>query len=160
MTEEFGTGHRVGIVPASLPEAQRRRRGVRDALDRLERAVSAPSTGREREWLDGVSEHLSDLQAAFTYHIAVTEAPSGLLNELTEDAPRLAHAADQLRAEHGAIDLAIGRALGAARASDAAEHLALITEAVLNVMAQVVRHRHAGASLVYEAYTVDIDAAD
>jgi hypothetical protein len=133
---------------------------VRDALDRLERAVSGPSTGREQAWLDGVGEHLSDLQAAFTYHIAVTEAPDGLLNELTGDAPRLAHAADLLRADHEVIDVGIGRALAAVRAPDATEHRALIGEAVLNVMAGIVRHRHAGASLVYEAYTVDIDAAD
>ena len=46
----------AATAPTALREAQRRRKGVQAALDLLERAIAAPSTGREAEWVALVAE--------------------------------------------------------------------------------------------------------
>ncbi len=144
------------LSPATLDAIRRRRKGVRAALDELERAVAAPATGRAEEWRRAVIDRLELLREAFTHHVVVTEGRDGLFEEIMTQAPRLAHQVDKLRGEHQAIGDALTRVL----ADRDAEDIEALREAVLQVMGAVVRHRHAGSGLVYEAYFVDIDAAD
>jgi hypothetical protein len=149
-------------TPTTTPllEAQLRRRGVLAALIHLEQAIAAPSTGRERAWVDRVGEELDGLRTAFGYHVAVTEEPSGLFDEVLSQAPRLSHQIEGLRADHTRLTQAIDAAVNSARAGDAEGHISDLAEAGLDLMARVTRHRHLGSTMVYEAYLVDIDAAD
>jgi hypothetical protein len=150
----------TGTVSAALPEVQRRRQGVRAALDRLERAIAAPTTGREGAWIARVADQLTHVETAFGHHITVTEEEDGLFDEIIADAPRLANQVHQLRTEHLRIAAAIDRARLLATGPAAEGHLSELSEAALDLMARLTRHRHLGATLVYEAYTVDIEAAD
>lgn len=144
----------------SLAEIRRQRRGVRAAFLGLEHAVAAASSGREKEWLAGVVLKLGDLQAAFDHHIAITEGPGGLFEEVVEHAPRLAHQVAVLSAEHVAVGDAIANALNMAGKAHGADGVTETREASIDIMSQVTRHRHSGAGLVFEAYNVDIEAAD
>jgi hypothetical protein len=143
-----------------LAEIRRRRLGVRAALDSLERSVAAPSAGREADWIAGVLEHIRALQSAFNHHVAVTEGPGGLFEEVLDHAPRLAHQVAALGAEHVAIADAITTGVDLAAAAEGTDGVAECREAAIDLMNQVTRHRHNGAGLVYEAYNVDIEAAD
>jgi hypothetical protein len=147
-------------TPATLPEVQRRRRGVRAALGELERAIAAPTTGREAAWVARVADQLTQVHTAFGHHIAVTEEPDGLFDEIVADAPRLANQVQQLRNDHLRIAAAIDGARLFATGPAAEGHVSELSEAAVDLLARLTRHRHLGATLVYEAYTVDIDAAD
>jgi hypothetical protein len=139
----------------SLEAVREQRLGVRTALDGLERAVAAPSTGRVKEWAGTVAERASLLADAFANHVLVTERGGGLFDDVTAHAPRLANQIAHLRDEHGEITAALAAVKeGAGQDPDA------LRDASLSVMGAIVRHRNAGSSLLYEAYFVDIDAAD
>jgi hypothetical protein len=96
------------------------------------------------------------MQAAFADHIEVTERQGGLFEEVVEAAPRLAHRVAKLRDEHVTITAGLD-ALAAMRPAD---DIAGFREAVVQMLGRVVRHRSEGSDLIYEAYFVDIDAAD
>lgn len=150
----------LSIAPTTLREAQRRRRGVRAALDLLERALAAPSTGREQEWVSLTADRLVQLQAAWSNHVCVTEEPDGLFDEVTTQAPRLVHQINFLRADHGRIATLVEAALQLATRPAAEGFISDISEASVDLLARLTRHRHLGATLVFEAYHVDMDAAD
>ena len=99
------------------------------------------------------------LADAWAQHITATEAPDGLFSEVLEDAPRLNHRIDLLRADHLAVGDGIADLMTRAEtASD--DDLDELRERALELLGRISRHRHLGADLVYEAYTVDIEAAD
>lgn len=152
MTDTNGQGRTIDADAARLDAVRRQRSGVRLALDDLERAVTAPSAGREREWADQVQRRVAEMKAAFGEHIAVTESAGGLFEEVVEAAPRLAHKVAKLRDEH----VTISADLDALATAPVAE----LREAAVQVMGRVVRHRSEGSDLIYDAYFVDIDAAD
>jgi hypothetical protein len=147
-------------TPDSLAEVRRQRRGVRAALEALEHSVAAASAGREADWIAGVVERLQDLQAAFNHHVVVTEGSAGLFEEVMDHAPRLAHQIAALGAEHRVISDALDTGLRMAGKAQGAEGVAEAREVAIDIMSQITRHRHNGAGLVYEAYNVDIEAAD
>lgn len=143
----------------ALNSARVHRAGVRAAADDLERAIALAGTGRSASWATGVTEALTKLRDSFEHHIAVTEADNGLFTEVIEAAPRLAHRAEGLRREHVAIREAITQALADLKnMSD--DRLDEMRETIVAILGQVVRHRSRGAEMVYEAWSVDIEAAD
>lgn len=150
----------VGTAPASLREAQRRRRGVQAALALLEQAIAAPSTGREQEWVSRTADRLVQLQAAWSNHVCVTEEPDGLFDEVISQAPRLSHQVNHLRADHVRIATLVEAALQLATRPAAEGFISDISESSVDLLARLTRHRHLGATVVYEAYHVDMDAAD
>jgi hypothetical protein len=145
---------------AALHEAQRRRRGVQAELVRLERAIASPSTGREQAWVAGVTARLRDLRVAFGHHVEVTEGAGGLFEEVVTEAPRLHRQVEHLRADHAKLNAAINQALALGTGPAAAGHVSDLAESGLDLLSRLTRHRHLGATMVYEAYTVDMDAAD
>ena len=151
-----------GAVQATTPleEAQRRRRGVQAALIDLEQAIAAPSTGRERAWIERVSGQLDVLATAFGYHVEATEERGGLFDEVVSQAPRLTRQVDYLRADHVRLAGAIEAAQRIARDPAAEGHLLDLADAGADLLARLTRHRHLGSTMVFEAYMVDIDAAD
>jgi hypothetical protein len=161
MTDQgLAAGAAAWTAPSSLREAQQRRRGVQAALDLLERAVAAPSTGREGDWVTLMADRLVQLQAAWSNHVMVTEEPDGLFDEVMAEAPRLSHQVDHLRADHERIATLVDAALQLATSPAAAGYISDISESSVDLLARLTRHRHLGATVVYEAYHVDMDAAD
>lgn len=110
-------------------------------------------------WAAELGNRSRRLQEAFDQHIAATEAAEGLFFEVIEDAPRLAHRVEQLQADHVAIRDTIANLIERTEGpseNDADE----VREQAFELLGRISRHRHLGAELVYEAYTVDIEAAD
>jgi hypothetical protein len=83
-----------------------------------------------------------------------------MLTDIVRVVPRLAHAVNQIEHEHKEILEAIA-ALEATTAElgDSAQAQA-IREDALNLLRSVGAHRYRGAGLVFDAYNVDIEAAD
>ena len=150
----------AGEQAVSLDAVRRQRVGVRTALDELERALAAPSAGRAKDWTSMVCERTAALAAAFANHVTVTEEPAGLFDDILAHAPRLAGRITRLRNEHVEIAARLSAVELAALNEDPEEEVEAVRDATLAVMGAVVRHRSAGSSLLYEAFFVDIDAAD
>jgi hypothetical protein len=154
------TGRPADLRP--IEQARQQRAGVRAATDRLERAAASAARGRTRDWCDVLTLRLSELGTAFRHHIEVTEAGDGLFAEIIATAPRLAHSTEELRRDHREIEAAIDKAL-AKLASTATPDQTTVEEAddaALDVIKRISHHRHLGAELVYDAFQVDIEAAD
>ena len=144
-----------------LTAARRRRLGVQAAMADLESAIASASTGRADQWSKQVREAVTRLREAFRHHVEVTESADGLFADVVTQAPRLAHQVDVLQADHPRIEEALAAVAAVLEASAAdADATSDVTDRILDVLGQIVRHRHAGASLVYEAYNVDIEAGD
>ena len=143
-----------------LAAARGRRIDLRDALVRLEQAVATPAPGREGEWLHGVHDRVDELVLALGQHLEVTEAEDGLFDDIMAEAPRLAHAIDRLRDDHrrltGQAEALRDRVQEPASAA-AVERARRLT---VELMVELVEHRHRGADLVYDAFNVDIEAVD
>jgi hypothetical protein len=150
------------MADVPLEAARAQRLSLRRAMDETERAIVSAATGRPSEWAAGVKERLTGLQAAFDRHVTVTEGKDGLLEDVVADAPRLAHRVEVIRKDHVAIGEEVNDALGAVNdpQSFTSDDVETVTKTVLALLVHLVQHRHVGADLVYEAYTVDIDAAD
>lgn len=148
----------VGGADGILAEARRRREGVRSCMAALEAAIAGaidPEAGLSIDaWWRAVEGPLARLSVAFERHVALTEKPGGLFAEIIEDAPRLAHACRDLELEHEAIRgaLAAIRKLGA-KAEEAGAPVA-------EVLGMLGQHRHRGANLLFEAYSVDVSTGD
>ena len=143
----------------ALEAAARRRRELRDALVQLEEASSSPSQDSER-WRESVAGRLAALREAFAEHVAETEAPGGLYDEMEEIAPHVQGKARRLREEHpplmGAIDEAIAHFAGP---FPAGTDLDALRDDLQRLMGRLIRHRQHGADLVWEAYELDIGGA-
>jgi hemerythrin HHE cation binding domain-containing protein len=133
--------------------------GVRAAAEEVERALATASGGRTQPWSTEMASRTRRLLQAFDQHISATESTEGLFSEVIEDAPRLVHRVEQLQADHVAIREAITDLVGRTQAG-AASDVDEVRELALELLGRISRHRHLGAELVYEAYTVDIEAAD
>lgn len=145
-----------------LTAARRRRMGVQAAMSDLESAIASASTGRLDEWSGQVRACVARLREAFRHHVEVTESDDGLFADVLTQAPRLAHQVGLLQADHPKIEEALAGVAARleAPATPDADAANALTDEILDVLGQIVRHRHAGASLVYEAYNVDIEAGD
>lgn len=151
----------TATASAALADARRQRADLHEVIVALEAASAAPAATRQADWSSTVHDALVEVGAAFERHIAVVEGPSGLFDEVTETAPRLANALERLRAEHldiravivGAVD-AVRLVAGRQAPPDQGR------EAVLLVLDRLMRHRQHGADVVYEAYAVDIGTGD
>ena len=139
-----------------LEDLRRRRAQLRDSMDTLERAMSAPARpGLAGPWQARVHAALLALAGDFREHLAVTEGPDGLYQDLSRRAPRLAGQVARLVQDHVMIGERLEGLLslmGAASDDEATRVRELGTE----LLGSIVRHRQRGADLVYEAYEVDI----
>jgi len=140
----------------ALEAAARRRRELREALVAFEGALSSPIRDRV-SWRAEVADALEALGHAFADHVAATEAPGGLYDEMRDTAPHLGAKAQRLREEHPAITAALLAAPARLVAPPADDAEADATrDDLLRLMGRILRHRQHGADLVWEAYAIDI----
>ena len=142
----------------SLEQARVQRQGLRAAIGRVERSMSTPGPGRAELWAKEVLGELQALGEALDQHIELTESPDGLLADIIEAAPRLAHRVDQTKNDHVQLRDRHKAAVDSLKGTD--ESIAEARDRIVELLTALVRHRHLGADLVYEAYNVDIEAAD
>jgi hypothetical protein len=147
------------LASEALEAAARRRRELRDALVGLEDAISSPAPDSGR-WREAVAARLAALRDAFAEHVAETEAPGGLYDEMETIAPHVQGKARRLREEHPPLEIAIGAAVTrfAGPFPEGAD-LDAVRDDLQRLMGRLSRHRQHGADLVWEAYAVDIGGA-
>jgi hypothetical protein len=140
-----------------LADLRRRRAELRESLDALERALSAPAPpGLAAHWAERVHAALLELAGDFREHLAVTEGPDGLYQDLARRAPRLAGQVSRLVQDHVAIGERLDGLLSLMGLAVDGEEVRRIRELGTALLGSIVRHRQHGADLVYEAYEVDI----
>ncbi len=148
------------VVPADLPETKSevraRREDLRQALVELEDVLSRPS-GDHEAWNEHVRDGVERMHTTLQHHVRETESEGGMLAQLEEDAPWLEGRVDQLRREHDQLLAATDALLEHCRVAHDAED---IREETLELLRAISRHRHQGTDLLYDAYMVDISAAD
>jgi hypothetical protein len=143
----------------ALEAAARRRRELRDALMALE-DTAASSVHDPDRWRRLVAARIAALAVAFAEHVAETEAPGGLYDEMEEIAPHVQGKARRLREEHPRLTGAIADAEARFAAPfPEGTDLDALRDDLQRLMGRLVRHRQHGADLVWEAYELDIGGA-
>lgn len=137
-------------IPQSFEAARKRRIELHDAMAGLETALARPSAATD--WRVDVSENLANLVGAYESHIDEVEAPTGILQDVLEDAPRLANYVDILRGDHITVMAELARLMSAAPELEARE----LRETATSILGDLVRHRQLGADLVWDAVLLDI----
>jgi len=140
------TATREGIVD--------RRQELYDAMRRLESAVARPSG--LAEWRIEIEGALANLESSLAEHVAQVEGDEGLFAQILEESPRLAADIVSLRREHADLGSACRNALR--MSADWAP--ATLRRRVNLLLARLAVHRQYGAELVFDAYNVDLAAAD
>ena len=137
-----------------------RRDALYDVVIALERALAAPTSGRLDDWCSLLHNRVQNVRSVLQTHVQETESDGGFFDDVREHAPQLLHAAAQLQAEHAPLLATtddLERSIDAAADSD---DVIAVRAAGLDLIHRVLEHRHKGAELVYDAYSVDISAAD
>ncbi|MDH3682084.1 MAG: hypothetical protein OEV40_19290 [Acidimicrobiia bacterium] len=135
----------------ALRGAAQRRVELKQALSQVEIAAAAPSG--DPGWRDRLLGQLELLRIALDQHVEEVEAPDGLLPELLAEAPRLANQIAVVQDEHPMLTRQVAAAIELATSS---ADIPRVRAEVLDALNAIVRHRQAGADLVYEGYSVDI----
>ena len=103
---------------------------------------------------------LTRLQIVLDAHVAETEDDGGFFDVVREHAPHLLHAVDVLRAEHEPLVESTAALVARAAATDTDTAVEEVRDEAVELIRRLLRHRHRGAELVYDVYSVDISAAD
>jgi hypothetical protein len=141
-----------------LGQVREHRAGLRAAIGQVESSLASPAPGRVAAWSTELRRQLDALSSAFEQHVTMTEGPDGLLEDIVVAAPRLAHRVDVTRKDHTRLRSQLDAVLASLPADES--RVAQLRNQVVDLLTSLVRHRQAGADLVYEAYNVDIEAAD
>lgn len=145
-----------GSADPGLVRLRRLRAELRESMAALEQALAAPIPGRAEAWIERVHVALVELSADNREHVAITEGADGLHNDIVAASPRLTYAVSQLSRDHTAIGTqledVLSRASGSGEITDAEAIRGLGTA----LLGRLVRHRQAGADLIYEAFQCDI----
>ena len=136
-----------------LAKVVRQRSQLGDAMQRVEEAAAAPAA--KESWAADLSEQLRKLETAFDQHIIEVQSPTGILNQVVDQAPRLQNAAEHLKREDDRIAKTIDEVIATA-AGGSGDLVIDVRESVMEVLVDLSRHRQQGADLLYEAYAVDI----
>jgi hypothetical protein len=141
----------------SFERARLHRRGLRDAIGGVEGALTGPATEREAAWAAGLRAQVEALSDALDRHIEYSEGPEGLLTRIVADAPRLMNRVQRAKADHDHLRSETTELIDALADGEGVDKA---RERTMALMAGLVRHRHIGSDLVYEAYMLDIEASD
>jgi hypothetical protein len=128
-----------------------RRDALRVAMHSLETIVAGPASSPG--WRDAVGNALSAIREALDQHIAAVESPDGLLEEILEIAPRLAHLTEEIEADHRDLLRMLERAEEAIPGDSDSR---TVRRTAMSLLAGLAIHRQRGSDLLYEAYSVDI----
>jgi len=146
----------IGAETPPLQTARLRRMALHEAMEHMEFTLARAS--RTENWVGEVERALNALQDAMEAHIVDVEAPDGLLNEMIEVAPRLSGEIDVIRREHAELTTLWQKADVAVH--DPGRDSFRIRRVITALLGGLAEHRQRGSDLVYDAYNVDIGAAD
>jgi hypothetical protein len=136
--------------------ARARREKLFQALVELEQSLTGPSNDHE-QWLGRVREAVTKMRDTVIDHVAESEAPDGLLAQISEVSPWLGPRVVQLHAEHDDLVASAERLVQACLAATEPDEVA---DDAWSLLGRVSKHRRRGADLLYDAYALDISAGD
>jgi hypothetical protein len=148
-------GDEIDLTAEDRRKARRRRERLHQALVQLEEALTSPAA--TDRWLPEVRAAVHEMHETILDHVAESEAPDGLLEQVTEVSPWLGPRVTQLRDEHDGL---VTRADDLVVACDRASTPDDVADAAWALLEQVSRHRRRGADLLYDAYALDVSAGD
>jgi ATP phosphoribosyltransferase regulatory subunit HisZ len=136
-----------------LQRVRAHRAELKDSLGAVDDALASPLAGPQ--WRERVRVALAELDHDFRTHVDLTESPGGLHDDVLAGSPRLSGRVRRLTDEHMRLTGVLGGLLARLDGDGDLDRAALREEAT-SLIGQLVRHRQAGADLVFEAYEVDI----
>lgn len=125
-----------------------------EAMANLELDVARPAASAQ--WLVDVKDSLSEFRQALAAHTREVEGPDGILAQILESEPRFTAAVTDMERDHKELAEALADVYESFDAGD----FARTRRKVISLLGRLTLHRQAGADLVYDAYNVDIAAAD
>ena len=144
-------------VPAnSLASVRARRAELRESMNALEQALAGAGPGRIEPWAERVHVALVELSGDLRAHVHLSEGPGGLYEEVLASAPRLAGRVRRLIHEHGEMTWLVEDLIARASGPMDEEGLVAVRSRGTTLLGRLVRHRQAGADLLYEAYQTDV----
>ncbi len=145
---------------SALARAVKRRGRLCSMMTGLEKAVAGPSS--REGWLADVDVALAELRKALEEHIEVVEGTNGLFEEIMATAPRLASEMEGLRDEHRQVMTSLTRTTEVLlfTKGDPTKGPERLRRSATSLLGRLTRHRQRGSDLVFDAYNVDIAAAD
>lgn len=146
----------VGNIDPGLEGLRRVRAELRDSMAALEHALAAPAPERAAVWAERVHVALVELSADVREHVALTEGPDGLHNDIVAASPRLAHAVGLLGRDHAVIGEQVENLLSQLSGASPVPEVEVIRGLATSLLGRLVRHRQVGADLIYEAFQCDI----
>jgi len=151
-------------------------------LTRLERILSEPYPGRERDWAEGVGAALGALEAGLRQHEYLAETPNGLFAGVDLHRPTFVRQMNGLRLDIASflrelqeLRSRLGQAARAFQPPDlsgsmdrlptpvaraAVPHFGELRRGVGGFLGRLRRHRDEETRLVLESVTTDIGAGD
>lgn len=143
-----------------LAAVRERRDEFYEAILALERAMASPVAGDPVAWASEAAAGVQGMLDVLRSHIAATEAPGGFYDDVVEQSPHLARAAERLRAEHAPLEATLDALVHQVRTVRDDEDVDAVRQAALDAIKMLLAHRHRGAELVYDAYNVDVAPGD
>lgn len=122
--------------------------------------ISSDVDAKPDTWLMAVGVALDTLADAWDEHVAFTEGPDGLFEELLDDSVEVAPEIDRLRRDHEVLVAHIVRARELLASSGAGPDDTRVLLALTGISKLVDQHRRRGADLLYRVYSVDLSAGD
>ncbi len=137
-----------------------RRDSFYEALLDLEQSLGAPAGDDVAAWAHAARLPVGNLREMLDAHVAGTEGEEGFFAEVSDFAPHLIPTVQRLRSEHDPL-LAATVALTARLDALATEaEVEQVRDDGIELIGRLLTHRHRGAELVYDAYSVDISTGD
>jgi hypothetical protein len=132
--------------------------GKTDALALLRDSLSSASGAN---WLETLRSGLRQLRTDLHEHIAATEGPDGLYDEVGRSDPRLACTATRLRREHGRLSAIVDElSAGAAHEPVDPGWLNSARPRIRDLVRQWGSHRRRDTQLAYDSVSLDIGGQD
>jgi hypothetical protein len=144
----------------AFASSRQKRQGVRRASAGLGEALARPAAQDPKVWSAQTADCLQVLAEALQVHAHHSEGPEGLLVEIVAAAPRLANQVDRIKRDHQDILIDISALEEETRGNEDAGQIPWVREQALGILQAIAVHRQRGADLIYEAYSVDIEAGD
>ncbi|WP_406281536.1 hemerythrin domain-containing protein [Embleya sp. NBC_00896] len=141
--------------PGVLDAVRRRRGDLDDALLIVRDGLVADVPGPRR--VAALRAGLRQLRADLYEHVAATEGPDGLYDEVRRADPRFGRAVRRLRSEHARLGLLLDELLaGLSRGSDESAGWSTLRPKVVDLIALMGRHRSRDAQLAYDSVSLDL----
>ena len=122
--------------------------------------ISSDVDANPHSWVVAVGVALDGLADAWHEHVAFTEGPDGLFEELLDDSVEVAPEIDRLRRDHEVLDTHVARVRQLLASPSAGPDDIRILLALTGITKLIDQHRRRGADLLYRVYSVDVSAGD